>query len=108
MSPVAFINAGSETQYMIVIIIAVPLTWIVISKLLKRATRNLESQAQDTSLFTRAASNQRGCPKQRRQSGLKSGGSWIRVTKFRFSRKISEKFRFIQAILQTNKIDFSG
>src|SRR6218665_1573863 len=38
---------------------------------------------------------------QRRQSGLKSGGSWTRVKKFRFSRKISEKFIFFQAISQT-------
>src|SRR6218665_804188 len=38
---------------------------------------------------------------QRRQSGLKSEGSWARVKKFRFSRKISEKFRFFQAISQT-------
>ena len=28
-------------------------------------------------------------------------GSWTRVKKFRFSRLISEKFRFFQAILQT-------
>src|SRR6218665_1667915 len=35
---------------------------------------------------------------QRRQSGLKSGGSWIRVKKFRFSKKNSEKFRLFQAI----------
>ena len=45
--------------------------------------------------------------RQRRQSGLKSGGSWPRVKKFRFSRQFSEKFRFFQAILQT-KIKFSG
>ena len=54
----------------------------------------------------------RGCT-QRRQSGLKSEGSWIRVKndfprqtdkkfrisweKFRFSRQIDEKFRFLQA-----------
>src|SRR6218665_123699 len=38
---------------------------------------------------------------ERRQSGLKSGGSWIRVKKFRFSRKITEKFRFFQAIIFT-------
>ena len=35
---------------------------------------------------------------QQRQSGLKSGGSWTQVKKFRFSRKIFEKFRFFQAI----------
>ena len=38
---------------------------------------------------------------QRCQSGLKSGRSWPRVKKFRFSRKIFEKFRFFQAIPQT-------
>jgi len=43
---------------------------------------------------------------QRCQSGLKSGGSWIQVKKFGFSRKISEKFGFFQAILK--KINFSG
>ena len=43
---------------------------------------------------------------QRRQSGLKSGGSWIRVKKSIFSRQISEKFRFFQAF--SRKIsDFS-
>src|SRR6218665_809911 len=45
---------------------------------------------------------------QRRQSGLKSGGSWTRVKKFRFSIKISEKFRFFQAISQTKKSIFHG
>src|SRR6218665_1966582 len=40
---------------------------------------------------------------QRHQSGLKSGG-WIRV-KNRFSKNISEKFRFFQAI-SPQKIDF--
>ena len=45
--------------------------------------------------------------KQRRQSGLKSVGLWIRVKKFRFSRKISEKFGYFQAISH-KKIDFSG
>src|SRR6218665_981331 len=44
---------------------------------------------------------------QRRQSGLKSGGSRTRVKKFRFSGKISEKFRFFQAISQP-KNRFSG
>src|SRR6218665_3210644 len=39
---------------------------------------------------------------QRRQSGLKSGGSWIRVKNFDFYRKISKKFQFFQAILQKN------
>src|SRR6218665_432234 len=43
---------------------------------------------------------------QRRQSGLKSGGSWIRVKKFRFSREISEKFRFFQAIIFIKKSIF--
>jgi len=43
---------------------------------------------------------------QRRQSGLKSGESWTRVKKFRFSRKISDKFGFFQAI-HKQKIDFS-
>ena len=33
-------------------------------------------------------------------------GSWIRVKKFRFSRKISEKFGFFQAISQTKKSIF--
>ena len=47
------------------------------------------------------------CHPQRRQSGLKSGGSWIRAKKFWFCRKISEKCRFFQAISQTNS-DFSG
>ena len=36
-------------------------------------------------------------PVQRRQSGLKSGGRGSGSTKFRFSRQISEKFRFFQA-----------
>src|SRR6218665_1068384 len=35
-------------------------------------------------------------------------GSWIRVKKCRFSRKISEKFRFFQAISQTKKSIFQG
>src|SRR6218665_2178083 len=39
---------------------------------------------------------------QRRQSGLKSGRSWIRIKKFDFYRQISEKFQFFQAILQKN------
>src|SRR6218665_184508 len=43
---------------------------------------------------------------QRRQSGLKSGGSWIRVKNVDFYRQISEKFQFFQAILQKN-IKFS-
>ena len=30
---------------------------------------------------------------------LKSGGSWIRVKKFDFSRQISEKFQFFQGRL---------
>jgi len=33
---------------------------------------------------------------QRRQSGLKSWGSWIRLKKFNFSKQISEKIRFFQ------------
>jgi len=48
---------------------------------------------------------------QQRQSGLKTGGSWIRVKKFRFfsgnftkiidfSGEISEKNQFFQVILQ--------
>jgi len=45
---------------------------------------------------------------QRRQSGLKSKGSWTRVKKVWFSRKISEKFRFFQAIPQTKKSIFQG
>jgi len=45
---------------------------------------------------------------QRRQSGLKSGGSWIRIKKFRFSRKMFEKFRFFQAISQTKKLIFDS
>src|SRR6218665_2684538 len=36
------------------------------------------------------------------------GGSWTRVKEFRFSRKISEKFRFFQAISQTKKSIFQG
>jgi len=49
------------------------------------------------------------CPSiQRRQSGLKSGWSWIRVKKFRFCRKISEKFGFFQAISQTKISIFQG
>jgi len=44
---------------------------------------------------------------QRRQSGLKSEGSWTWVKKFWFSRKISEKFRFFQAIPQKKSI-FQG
>src|SRR6218665_3218054 len=39
---------------------------------------------------------------QRRQSGLKSGGSWIRVKEFDFYRQIFENFQFFQAILQKN------
>src|SRR6218665_21712 len=39
---------------------------------------------------------------QRRQSGFKSGGSWIRVKKFDFSRQISETFRYFQAISLKN------
>src|SRR6218665_549630 len=39
---------------------------------------------------------------QRRQSGLKSGGSWIRVKKIDFYRQIFENFQFFQAILQKN------
>src|SRR6218665_2212773 len=35
---------------------------------------------------------------QRCQSGLKSGGSWIRVKKIDFYRQISEKFQFFQTI----------
>jgi len=36
---------------------------------------------------------------QQRQSGLKSGGSWIQLKKdFDFSWQISEKCRFFQAI----------
>src|SRR6218665_851914 len=44
---------------------------------------------------------------QRRQSGLKSGGSWIRVKKFRFLQTNFRKISiFFQAILQKN-IEFS-
>src|SRR6218665_2169951 len=46
------------------------------------------------------------CAFQRRQSGLKSGGSWIRVKKFRFFRKISKKFGFFQAISESKKAIF--
>src|SRR6218665_4101191 len=40
-----------------------------------------------------------GSQEQRRQSGLKSGGSWNWVKNVDFSRHISEKFRFFQSIL---------
>src|SRR6218665_663636 len=36
------------------------------------------------------------------------GGSCIRVKKFRFYRKLSEKFGFFQAISQTKKSTFQG
>ena len=44
---------------------------------------------------------------QRRQSGLKSGGSWIRVKKFGFSIKFSKNLDFFRQF-HKQKADFSG
>jgi len=39
---------------------------------------------------------------QRRQSGLKSGGSWIQVNKIDFQGKFLKNFDFFHEILHTN------
>src|SRR6218665_903477 len=72
--------------------------------------------------FTLFVSPLRGCPpgrsapsgpasrrhsRQRLQFDLKSGGSWIRLKEFDFSRQLSKKLRFFSGNF-TKKINFPG